>query len=222
MSYPLLHGQGHFPLTQLSPGQRLHPQAAEAFLQIQRAAASDGVNLTIYSSFRSFSTQQVIWDEKWQGLRPIIGQNNQPIDSQTLEDTDKLCAILRWSALPGASRHHWGSDLDLFDQSALPTGTQLSLLTREYEAGGHQHHVTQWLTTHAGKFGFFLPFDGTSGVACEPWHISYAPLANDFLKQLTLNALQACIARSTLQGKAVILANLEWIYQNYVMVGSTV
>ncbi|MCZ8486094.1 D-alanyl-D-alanine carboxypeptidase family protein [Vibrio lentus] len=33
---------------------------------------------------------------------------------QRSSEQQKLSAILRWSALPGASRHHWGCDFDVF------------------------------------------------------------------------------------------------------------
>ena len=47
-----------------------------------------------------------------------------------------MAAILVWSALPGASRHHWGTDLDVFDRAVQPPGEPLELLARHYEPGG--------------------------------------------------------------------------------------
>jgi len=36
-----------------------------------------------------------------------------------LRASEKIASILRWSALPGTSRHHWGTDLDIIDAKAL-------------------------------------------------------------------------------------------------------
>ncbi len=37
-------------------------------------------------------------------------------------EAERVAAILVWSALPGASRHHWGTDCDVIDAAALPPG----------------------------------------------------------------------------------------------------
>jgi len=51
--------------------------------------------------------QAEIWNAKAAGLRPVLDANEQPIDTGTLSERELVFAILRWSALPGASRHHW-------------------------------------------------------------------------------------------------------------------
>ena len=55
--------------------------------------------------------------------RPLLDANNQPLDALQLGETERLHAILHWSALPGTSRHHWGTDLDIYDPDCLPAGT---------------------------------------------------------------------------------------------------
>ena len=42
--------------------------------------------------------------------------------------------ILLWSALPGASRHHWGSDIDVADGHVMARGYQPQLVVGEYRA----------------------------------------------------------------------------------------
>ncbi len=44
-----------------------------------------------------------------------------------LSDLEKCKAMLRWSAVPGASRHHWGTEIDIFDPDLLPENTPLLL-----------------------------------------------------------------------------------------------
>lgn len=219
MNYPLLHGQGHYPLTQITVGQRLHPEVAVAFLKMQQSAHSDGIGLDIYSSFRSFTTQQVIWDQKWQGKRPILDDNNQPLDYDTLNNQQRLMAILRWSSLPGASRHHWGTDLDIFDTSSLPTGDKLRLISQEYAPGGHQHKLWCWLNQNACKFGFSFPYaKDIGGVGVEPWHISYVSLSQIFQHDLTLGSLAQCISRSQIEGRNKVLEQLEIIYHQFITI----
>jgi hypothetical protein len=51
---------------------------------------------------------------------PLLDAHNQPLDALQLGETERLHAILHWSALPGTSRHHWGTDLDIYDPTACP------------------------------------------------------------------------------------------------------
>ena len=67
--------------------------------------------------------------------RPLLDARNQPLDALQLGETERLHAILHWSALPGTSRHHWGTDLDIYDPDCLPAGTRLALEPWEYEGG---------------------------------------------------------------------------------------
>ncbi|SPY94009.1 D-alanyl-D-alanine carboxypeptidase [Proteus mirabilis] len=64
------------------------------------------------SFIRSFERQLAIWNGKFEGTRPVLDAESQPIDIQTLSEGQRCEAILKWSALPGASRHHWGTEID--------------------------------------------------------------------------------------------------------------
>ncbi|CAM5189250.1 M15 family metallopeptidase [Alishewanella longhuensis] len=86
-----------------------------------------------------------------------------------------------YSALPGASRHHWGTELDIYDAAAVPADYQPQLLPAEYASGGPFYKLAWWLECHAAEYGFFLPYKRyQGGVAAEPWHISYQPLAKPY------------------------------------------
>ena len=93
---------------------RLLPTTAQAFCLMQQAAHADGLDLALASRYRSFARQQIIWDEKFNGQRPVLDAQSHPLDIHTLNDQARILAILRWSALPGTSRHHWGSDMDIY------------------------------------------------------------------------------------------------------------
>ncbi|MGL4717192.1 MAG: M15 family metallopeptidase, partial [Aeromonas sp.] len=189
---------------------RLTAATAAAFNDMQVAAAYEGFNLQAASSWRSFERQLAIWNGKWRGERPLLDANSQPIDALQLSDEERLHAILRWSALPGTSRHHWGTDLDIYDPDCLPADTKLALAPWEYEAGGWFADLSEWLSDHMSDFGFFLPYakpvGAAIGVAYEPWHISFA-LESDELR-LDPAALALCLQQADIEGKETILANL--------------
>ncbi len=103
------------------------------------------------------------------------------MDTASLSDEQKVRAILRWSALPGASRHHWGTDFDIYAGNLLPVDTSLALEPWEYTQG-HQVPFYQWLKNNAGQYGFRFPYQqDRGGVAFEPWHISTMPRQNNVL-----------------------------------------
>ena len=139
------------------------------------------------------------------------------LDAHTLTPDARVDAILLWSALPGASRHHWGTDLDLIDRNAIAPDYQMQLQQAEYRAGGPFAPLSAWLEMHAARFGFFRPYQGVrSGVQAEPWHFSFAPVAENARRDLTVSVLRAAIEDSSLFGKERVLARLEELHQIYV------
>lgn len=199
------------------PGHRLQAEAREAFMAMQAAAAEAGFNLMPASSFRSFERQLAIWNGKFEGKRPLLDANSQPLDVQTLTESERINAILHWSALPGTSRHHWGTDLDIYDPDLLPRGVKLQLEPWEYQAGGYFYPLSQWLTANMARFDFFLPFaQHHNGVAIEPWHLSYRPLAEGCASQLTLPLIADTLRLQHIAGKTHILNQLDDIFVRYI------
>lgn len=196
----------------------LESTTSNAFKQLQAHALQDGFELTAASSFRSFNRQLLIWNNKFSGKRAILDRHSQEIDPSTLSDEDKVFAILHWSMLPGASRHHWGTEIDVFDKRSLPDGYQLQLIPSEYEQGGCQAKFRCWLDTHMAQYGFFKPYShDRGGVAIEPWHISFAPQSDIVKQQYHLSILESVISHADILGKSAILANLEKIYQQFII-----
>ena len=214
--------ESHLILVGRGP-HRLTAATAAAFNDMQVAAAHEGFNLQAASSWRGFERQLAIWNGKWRGERPLLDADNQPLDALQLDDMERLHAILRWSALPGTSRHHWGTDLDIYDPDCLPVGTRLALEPWEYEAGGWFADLGEWLGDHMTDFGFFLPYakplDAAQGVAYEPWHISFAPESGE--QRLDPDALALCLQQADIEGKECILAHLDEILARYVTAGHT-
>ncbi len=67
-------------------------------------------------------------------------------------------------------------------------------------------------------FGFFLtyakPAYAGSGVAYEPWHLSFAPESREL--RIEADALALCLQQADIEGKSTILANLDEILARYV------
>lgn len=152
-------------------GAWLQAACLEAFLEMRKAATEEGIRLTILSATRNFDRQKAIWEGKWTGQRLVDGKDL----SKTVSDpAARAATILRWSSMPGTSRHHWGTDVDLnaFSNSYFSSGKGL----KEYE----------WLKQHAASFGFCQPYTEKGparkeGYEEEKWHWSFTPLSQKYL-----------------------------------------
>jgi LAS superfamily LD-carboxypeptidase LdcB len=199
------------------PECRLHAQVVKPFLNLRRAARADGIDLVPMSGFRDFARQLAIWNGKFGGTRPMLDAAGAILEAGALTPAQRIDAILMWSALPGASRHHWGTDLDLIDRTAVVAGYQIKLTREEFAPGGPFARLDQWLEAHAARFGFFRPFKGErSGVQPEPWHFSFAPVAEQARRDLSPAVLQAAIEGAPLLGKEAVLARLDELHARYV------
>lgn len=195
----------------------LHVDAVAAFDALRRAAGGAGFELEPVSSFRDFARQLSIWNRKWSGEAPLHDAQGKLIDPAGLSAAERVEAILRWSALPGASRHHWGTDLDLIDRRAVPPGYRVQLVGAEYAPGGPFAPLAAWLQSNAARFGFFRPYRGVlSGVGAEPWHFSFAPVAEPARRRLTPAVLREALERSALEGREAVLPRIEELHARYV------
>ena len=213
-----LTGQSRTHIADVSdPDCALHNHVVTPFLNLRRAALADGFDLVPQSSFRDFSRQLTIWNQKFSGARPMVDATGLPLDTNKLDAAERVEAILLWSALPGASRHHWGTDVDLIDRHAVAPGFRVQLTPQEFEPGGPFAALAEWLALNAARFGFFRPFRGVlSGVQPEPWHFSFAPIAEDARRRLTPGVLHRAIAAAALLGKDAVLARLDELHARYV------
>ncbi|MCC4262958.1 M15 family metallopeptidase [Oceanimonas baumannii] len=198
------------------PGHRLQRDAREAFVALQAAAAGAGFSLVPASSFRGFERQLGIWNGKFEGSRPLLDADSRPLDALALSEPERIHAILRWSALPGTSRHHWGTDLDIYDPTLLPAGSKLQLEPWEYQQGGYFYPLSQWLQANMSRFGFYLPYARAGGVGVEPWHLSYRPLSAHYQRQLTPALLAPALSMQPVSGKSHILTMLDEIFDRYI------
>ena len=148
----------------------LRKEALNAFLEMQNAAERDKIEFKIASATRNFIYQKDIWNKKWNGATLVNGKN---LSESVPDGLKRFKKILEYSAVPGISRHHWGTDIDINDANPLYFETRQG--KKEYA----------WLAENAWKFGFCQPYNlkGKSrptGYNEEKWHWSYLPLAKNF------------------------------------------
>ncbi|GAA6204461.1 M15 family metallopeptidase [Thalassotalea sp. SU-HH00458] len=217
MNIESLTGQSDQHIHWLSANTGIHQHVIEPWQKLCAAAEKQGFELTIASGFRSFDRQLAIWNKKCLGQLDIKDIDNKLVDLNRLSDDEIIEAILTFSALPGASRHHWGTDVDFYDKSALTAEQSIQLEPWEYQKNGPFFALTQWLNQHATSFGFYFPYDKyRGGIAAEPWHLSYYPIAENCQKQFTQEKLYQCLQSSDIQLKAKILTKLTVIYNQYI------
>jgi LAS superfamily LD-carboxypeptidase LdcB len=146
----------------------LRKEAHDAFVEMKKAAYQDGIDIKIVSSFRSFDRQLAIFERKYQ----LFTEDEQ------LAPIDAIDKIIEYSTMPGTSRHHWGTDIDIIDGSKKVEGDVL--VTDKFEEGGAFEDLKVWMDEHANDFGFYLVYTNEPkrrGFKYEPWHYSYAPLS---------------------------------------------
>jgi D-alanyl-D-alanine carboxypeptidase len=149
----------------------LRKETFEAFQRMAVAANKNGINLFIVSATRNFASQKKIWESKWNGMTKVEGK-----DLTSISDFKKRAQlILLYSSMPGTSRHHWGTDIDL------------NSLDNNYFTTGKGLKIYQWLSAHALEYGFCQPYtskaSGRKGYEEEKWHWSYLPLSKLFLEE---------------------------------------
>jgi LAS superfamily LD-carboxypeptidase LdcB len=194
------------------------PAAAAAFLAMRQAALRDGFDLLPCASWRPFESQLRIWNRKFAGDAVLYDMNGRPRERAALTPEELVAAILGWSGLPGASRRHWGSDIDVYDRAAMPPGYRLKLLPDEVAPGGVFAPLHAWLDVHLQSFGFFRPYCSyRGGMYPEPWHLSHAPSARRALAALDIDVLASVLRKADMQGRELVLAMLPELWAKHVL-----
>jgi D-alanyl-D-alanine carboxypeptidase len=163
----------------------LRKEVYESFLKMKESAAKDSIKLFIVSATRSFDYQKELWENKWTGFTPVEGKK---LSNHIKDPVERAQKILEYSAPPGFSRHHWGTDFDL--NSTEP----------DYFETPDGNKVYQWLKKHASKFGFCQTYTEFSeerprGFHEEKWHWSYSPVSEIIWKAQIKNFKDSKIYR---------------------------
>ncbi len=195
----------------------LHRAAVQPFLAMRAAAAAAGIDLVPASSFRDFDRQLAIWNGKFRGERPLNGRDGLPVAAASLDEAARVDVILAWSALPGASRHHWGTEIDVVDGTRLVPGQPVPLEPAEFAPGGRFASLDRWLNGHMADYGFHRPYvENRGGVQPEPWHLSFAPVAARALAAFSPQLLHDALAGSGIEGWGLLAPQLPQLYARYV------
>ena len=177
--------------------------AAVAFEAMRRAARADGLDVVPVSGFRDVARQRAIWVRKFEAAT-AHGASPQ----------EAVASILAFSAPPGFSRHHWGTDVDVVGSDLAQ---EPRLEPEDWAAGGVCAALDSWIEDRAADFGFRRPYDQKRrGYEAEPWHLSYAPVAIAQLAELSSFDFRRSLEREPFPGSEVIAADLEAFLRDFV------
>ena len=144
------------------PNIYLRKEAYAAFTAMAEAAKKEGITMTIISATRTFDAQKNIWEKKW--VRS---------DYIKFPESIRASEIMKYSSMPGTSRHHWGTDIDI------------NSLENNYFTKGEGKKLYEWMQKNAHSFGFVQTYtdksNGRTGYEEEKWHWSYMPIAEPML-----------------------------------------
>jgi LAS superfamily LD-carboxypeptidase LdcB len=162
----------------------LRDDVYEAFLRMRTEALKEGISLTIVSGARNFERQKSIWETKWNGERKVEGKN---LALEVKDPAERARLILLYSSMPGTSRHHWGTDIDI------------NSLEDEYFLSGKGKAEYEWLSRRAAEFGFCQVYspkgkDRPFGYEEEKWHWSYMPVASVLLRNYLVQISESDIS----------------------------
>ena len=159
-------------------GIYLHSEALSSYVKMYDAAKAAGHDLVIRSATRNFNYQKSIWEAKWNGSRILSSGINAAKDIS--DPIQRAKEIMKYSAMPGASRHHWATDIDLnaFDNS--------------YFASGKGKSIYEWLVANAATYGYYQVYtakgdDRTTGYEEEKWHWTYKPISKHLTAYAKVN-----------------------------------
>jgi hypothetical protein len=100
----------------------------------------------------------------------------------------------------------------------MPAGYAPRLLPEEVAPGGLFRDLHRWLDGNIARFGFFRPYNyDLGGMYPEPWHLSHAATAEAALSAVSLDLLRTLTEASDMEGKAIALERLPWIYERHIL-----
>ncbi|EQC48042.1 serine-type D-Ala-D-Ala carboxypeptidase [Bacteriovorax sp. Seq25_V] len=200
-----------------------HKETYPKFLKLKERAKQEGIDLYVLSSFRSFENQLSIWNKKCRGEKTLLDSNGTALNYDLLTDEEVVFAILRWSALPGTSRHHWGTDIDVVDKNTWPEGYHIELIPGEFSEGAMFYKMKCFfdrIIAEEDGLGFFRPYEvDQEGVAPEMWHISDFDVAQRYFNEFTLEHFLEFLDQQNAEEFLlldIVKNHAEKIFQQYI------
>ncbi|MDC3110165.1 M15 family metallopeptidase [Flavobacteriales bacterium] len=173
----------------------LEKETYSAFIKMKDAAEKDGIIIKLVSGFRDFYRQQMIWNNKYKKFT-----NEFSLDGPTA-----IKEIIRFSTIPGTSRHHWGTEIDIIDKNF--ENEKNLLISKKYEEGGIFNSLKKWMDKNSKRFGFYIVYDDDSnrpGFEYEPWHYTYKPISDLYQREFLKLNLKSIISKTKVEGKEFI------------------
>ena len=198
-------------------GYKVDKEILYFYNKLKDTLARDGFKLRLESAYRPFERQLSIWNRKAKGELPLLDATGIPME-RPRDEEQLMYAILTWSALPGASRHHLGTDLDVVDGNACPENYEVQLTPAECDGMFAPFHKRLTELMSAGEsFGFervFVP--GRGKIQPEKWHIAHLPTSRKYLEHFSLKELRALYEKTDIACKAALLDNLDSLAKDYI------
>ncbi|MBC9795947.1 M15 family metallopeptidase [Sinomicrobium weinanense] len=201
-SYDDLIGKGNPEL--FGKGINLRKEAYEAFVEMRQAAAKEKLDIKIVSSYRDFYRQKAIWERKYKQYTKNGSTPEQAIQK-----------IIEYSTIPGTSRHHWATDIDIIDGGATYSGDVL--VPEKFHGNGPFRPLRQWLDENVNKYGFYMVYTDKpdrKGFKYEPWHYSYAPVSVPMLRAYKKLDVKEIITQEKVAGATHFTDDFIAMYRN--------
>ena len=189
--YSILELMGKTDIKLYGKNINLKKEAHDAFVSMKKAAYQDGLNIEIVSSYRSFYRQEAIFERKYIKYTEELG----------MKPMAAIEKIIEYSTIPGTSRHHWGTDIDITDGYRKVTGDLL--VPEKFGEGGPFEDLKKWMDEHANEYDFHLVYTDDPkrrGFKYEPWHYSYAPIAIPMLEAFRSKNIASLLAKEEFYG----------------------
>jgi LAS superfamily LD-carboxypeptidase LdcB len=225
LSFDVLTGRGENHLQELTINQysfKIHKDIVIDLLSWQKKSQLAGIDFAVASAFRSYDRQLKIWNEKIQGQRPLKNKKGEVLDPKELSDEELLDTILLWSHIPGVSRHHWGTDLDIFDATWYKkNGAKLELENHFYLGDGPNAKMhlfnEQLLAQSSSAFAFYRPYTNDKNFMPELWHYSHQKIATQFQDAYTFPIFVKNLKESDeLLLRDLLLSDAQHYYEKFV------
>ncbi len=216
ISFDALTGRSIHRLITYKEKVWVHDSVLDDFLDLQKECRDQGYDLEIASGFRGYERQKSIWEEKVIGERPLYDREGVLVDIDHASESEILEALLAWSAIPGASRHHWGTDMDVYDKASFKDGKKLQLTIEEYiDPDGPCFEMNQFLESLHDP-DFFRPYEkeGT-GVQAEPWHYSHVKISKFYEQNYTKQIFKKNLETLDFSFAEEILKNIDSYFERF-------
>lgn len=197
-----LIGKGNFDFS--GTDFKMQKDTFNSFIKMKVAAIKENIDIEVVSAYRSFKQQKKIFEDKYlqyteQGLIP----------------SEAISKIIEYSTIPGTSRHHWGTDVDIID--ANTPRPKIVLETKHFHGDGPYCNLKEWLTINANSFGFYEVYTDTlnrKGFKYEPWHFSYAPASKPMLQAYKKLDIKKILQEENISGSEYFTDSFISKYKN--------